>query len=205
MCLAFSLLVMIIEYGSALDCCGEHSDKTKHIPTQKPITPPHKSMSPTSFALECADIIDNIPLLPDVDPVKMLQTCRSRFKAITKNMHAINQADIKNWNLLIIDLDEAIVDQRTFYMHRNQTESEILKHLNENDLVYNFHQLTQSSNTDPRGLSFRRRVGDIGMAAIFRKDLMKFIGFVFSLFICYMMVFTHLNRFHPDEWSQIFL
>ena len=141
------------------------------------------------YYLDCADIIDNIPFLPIMDRTKIMQTCQSRFESIMRNMHGTREDGARNPNLLIIDLDEAIIDQRTFYIRRNQTSSKTLKFLNQNDLVYNFNEYNQLSFTESIGFSFQRRIGDIGMIGIFKKNLMNFIGgslrkvlIVFTLF-----------------------
>ena len=197
------ILVSIADSG-LFSCCGnEH--KTRHfpipnptkVPTLKPTARPAFNTQPTtpqsieiSFDEECCDILSIIPDLPTVDRIKMKQVCKSRFNALVK-MHETYQDSLKNFrrshqpidvesNLLIIELDDTIINQKTFYFQRKRTTHSFWKQSNKYDLIYNFNRLAKPKAI---GFSLERRIGDTyddssGMVGIFRKELMMFIAYL---------------------------
>ena len=180
-------------------CCGKQERKTKHIKKHKTM-PQLLPIKQSKYESECIDILSVIPKRPNMDRSQMSQKCKSRLETLVE-MHAIydtvidkdsayyNNAQIQNIfsnlttpkyftpNLLILDLYEAIINQRTYYgnfKHRSESADEYWNSMNNNELIYDFNRF-----------SLQHRKGDLyidpsktkALIAIFRKDLVKFIEY----------------------------
>ena len=147
---------------------------------------------------ECTDILRVLPIIANVDRSRMKQVCQSRFHELNKmheNYHQLMKKDAVNIfggpndspnpikpssQLIVLDLDETVMNQRSFSMQFRSTLDDLWKSVNTHDLVVNFNQLA-SAEFDATKL--KRRIGDRHISlpdiqiGIFRKYFMKFLGF----------------------------
>ena len=167
---------------------GEYD--TKHA-VKTTYTNPKYTPSPTPkrtpFDWECTDILTVIPNIASIDRYKMKQVCQSRFAELHRK-HNEHQSLIQyepinvyssnpngsvdpNSHLIVLDMDETIMDQRSFSKSDRVHEPDVLwKSVNAKDLIINFNQFTRRHNL--------RRSTKTMSIGIFRPYFMDFLGFV---------------------------
>ena len=170
----------------------------------KPAEPYHNY----TFQSECVDIIMMLPLIPGIDKDALTTQCQSRFIYLTAqhqihqiliNQHAANiygdfdHNEREKSHLIILDLDETIMDQRSFTipldeMHYNKKLNDIgdpsyWQNINAKELIVSINNYQARYNRPKKEFRYvmgRRVLFEMAYQVsigIFRKDFMRFIAY----------------------------
>eukprot|EP01084_Bolivina_argentea_P095650 171929_1 len=154
-------------------------------PSHSPTNPPTPQPQLQPHEIACNDIISFMFVMPDALTAKMKNMCENRFAQLYRShyehqalirkqpvwIHHIREPvdNVENSHLIVLDLDETIMDQTSYYMddHAFQSNDIDFKSQNYEDLIVNFNKLKHAQT----GSRTKIRVG------IFRQHLMHFINF----------------------------
>ena len=177
----------------------------------KPNTEPAAPYHEYTFKSECGDILNVLPLIPGIDQDKIRENCQERFIQLS-GRHQINQilinqnpTDIyghgEDYNrenhskshLIVLDLDETIMDQRSYKIPLTEMQSKhnlgdigdpnYWKNINAKSLTVSFNNYQARYN---RPNTVLRTYGNMHVRVslpydvsigVFRKDFMNFIAY----------------------------